>query len=44
MIGAHYQDYAVAIANTGTREQTNRLPDEILIRVRVYDVAALMRK
>jgi hypothetical protein len=42
VIGAHNEDYALAIANSGTCEQTDRLPDKILIRIRIDDVAAWM--
>jgi hypothetical protein len=43
VITAHYQDYPIGVANTGTGEKTDRLTDEIPIRVRIYDVAAWMR-
>jgi hypothetical protein len=43
VIGSHYEDYALAIANAGTREQGDRLLDVILIHVWVHDVGAWVR-
>jgi hypothetical protein len=42
VVGAHNQDYAIVIANSRTRKQTDRLTDETLIRIRIYDMAARM--
>ena len=40
VIGGHDEDYALAIANAGTREQGDCLLDVILIHVWVHNVGA----
>jgi hypothetical protein len=42
MTGGHDQNYALTIANTSTSEEAHRLPYEVLIRVRIHNMAARM--
>jgi hypothetical protein len=43
MIGGHYQNDAFFVTKARACEQGDRLSDQALVRVGIYDVAAWMR-